>query len=185
MKLKKHVILITLLEISIISSVFSQSSNGVYIKSSFGLQSDYIEGVSNFGGGIGLGFDITEKPNRWQIGINLDKFPNKNPKVLPNHEFNQLAASVALGRMWTTNREIIGERIQIGLGVLGITSLQSGTEQINYLGSRSSVGLYWKLEYPLLRSKLGQMNFMYENSIFAPGFFRNSFGLSFLLHKYD
>lgn len=74
--------------ILIIPQAFSQSSNGVYIKSSFGVQSDYVVGNSKIGGGLGLGLDIGKKLNRWQAGFNLDRFPNNNSQELPNHEFN-------------------------------------------------------------------------------------------------
>lgn len=94
MNLKKHISITTLLLILMIPPVCSQSSNGVYIKSSFGVQSDYVEENSKIGGGLGLGLDIGKKPNRWQAGFNLDRFPNNNPQELPNHEFNQLAASI-------------------------------------------------------------------------------------------
>lgn len=85
MNLKKHISIKTLLVILIMPQAFFQSSNGVYIKSSFGVQSDYVVGNSKIGGGLGLGLDIGKKLNRWQAGFNLDKFPNNNSQELPNH----------------------------------------------------------------------------------------------------
>lgn len=85
--------------------------------------------------------------------------------------------------MWTTNWEFLGDRIQFGLGVMGITSLQSNQEQSNYLSGPSTLGVYSKLEYPILKLNPARINLLYENSIFAPVFLRNSLGLSFVWYK--
>jgi len=160
---------------------YSQSSKSFFAIGKLGVNSDIPREEISFGGGLGLGINFNDQPNRWQAQINLDYFA-LNPEKVNQHGFRRFSAMIQFGRMWAIklNQD---SNLRIGGGVLGAISLNPNHSSWGNQTTAPAVGAYFRIEYPLTQVNGRQIDLIFDNAVFGDGYMRNVLGVSYQIGK--
>lgn len=163
------------------SNSFPQTSPNFLFIGKLGVQSDIPNGQISFGGGAGLGMNLSNRPNRWQAQLNLDYFCLNSEEVQRNG-FRSFSTMIQLGRIWSL-KLTENANLGIGGGIVGLIPLESKENPAFRQNALPAAGLYIRLEYPISNAQGKKIYLIMDNAVFGDGFMRNVFGISYPLGR--
>lgn len=150
-----------------------QSSKPLWVKMGVGFHHDIGLAKTEWGGVAGIGLDMSNKRNRWQVGLELSKF-SERPDGENFNSFRGWSSSLQIGRIWKSGLKLNDQNIEIGGGLLGIINFHS--RQDNLPGA----GLYGRVLIPVYLSSSGErLHIVFEPSYFGDGLVRGVLGLNY------